>query len=61
MKLQALAAALVIAVLAGSGAAPTAAAEKKYGPGASDTEIKIGNTMPYETVAADQAQRAQPR
>src|SRR5215467_8079160 len=26
---------------------PAAAAEKKYGPGASDTEIKIGNTMPY--------------
>ena len=24
-----------------------AAAEKKYGPGVSDTEIKIGNTMPY--------------
>jgi branched-chain amino acid transport system substrate-binding protein len=23
------------------------AAEKKYGPGVSDTEIKIGNTMPY--------------
>ena len=23
------------------------ASEKKYGPGASDTEIKIGNTMPY--------------
>jgi ABC-type branched-subunit amino acid transport system substrate-binding protein len=23
------------------------AAEKKYGPGISDTEIKIGNTMPY--------------
>ena len=24
-----------------------AAADKKYGPGVSDTEIKIGNTMPY--------------
>ena len=24
-----------------------AAAEKKYGPGVSDTEIKIGQTMPY--------------
>ena len=23
------------------------ATEKKYGPGASDSEIKIGNTMPY--------------
>ena len=27
--------------------ASTAAAEKIYGPGASDTEIKIGNTNPY--------------
>ncbi len=25
-----------------------AAAEKKYGPGATDTEIKIGNIMPYQ-------------
>jgi branched-chain amino acid transport system substrate-binding protein len=25
----------------------TGLAEKKYGPGASDTEIKIGQTMPY--------------
>ncbi|HUB94885.1 MAG TPA: hypothetical protein VL993_03155, partial [Stellaceae bacterium] len=24
-----------------------AAAEKKYGPGVSDTEIKLGQTMPY--------------
>jgi branched-chain amino acid transport system substrate-binding protein len=27
-------------------------AEKKYGPGASDTEIKIGNTMPYSGPAS---------
>ena len=27
--------------------AEPAAAQKKYDPGASDTEIKIGNTMPY--------------
>ena len=26
---------------------PSALAEKKYGPGVSDTEIKIGQTMPY--------------
>jgi len=25
-----------------------AAAEKKYDPGATDTEIKIGNIMPYK-------------
>ena len=27
-------------------------AQKKYGPGASDTEIKIGNTMPYSGPAS---------
>jgi branched-chain amino acid transport system substrate-binding protein len=35
---------LVVAVALSCG---TVQAEKKYGPGASDTEIKIGNTMPY--------------
>jgi branched-chain amino acid transport system substrate-binding protein len=40
-----LATALVISILAAS--TPAAVAEKKYGPGVSDTEIKIGNTMPY--------------
>ena len=39
--------ALVIAIPASSLAAPAASAEKRYGPGVSDTEIKIGNTMPY--------------
>src|SRR5271169_1510828 len=33
---------LALAVMAGA-----AKAEKMYGPGASDTEIKIGNTNPY--------------
>jgi ABC-type branched-subunit amino acid transport system substrate-binding protein len=28
-------------------AANAAGGEKRYGPGVSDTEIKIGNTMPY--------------
>ncbi|HEV2546229.1 MAG TPA: ABC transporter substrate-binding protein [Stellaceae bacterium] len=36
---------LGLTVLAGS--AQLAAAERIYGPGVSDTEIKIGNTMPY--------------
>ncbi len=36
--------ALLLGMLALSGAA---SAEKKYSPGASDTEIKIGQTMPY--------------
>jgi len=35
-------------LLAGSLLAPTpGAAQKKYGPGVTDTEIKIGQTMPY--------------
>jgi len=33
-------------------AAPPAAAEKKYGPGVSDTEIKIGQTQPYSGPAS---------
>jgi branched-chain amino acid transport system substrate-binding protein len=37
-------ASIALAVLAGSN---PASAEKKYDPGASDTEIKLGNIMPY--------------
>ena len=33
--------------LLGIGLAGTALAQKTYGPGASDTEIKIGQTMAY--------------
>jgi len=37
-----------IAVLTALAAVPLSAqAEKKYGPGVTDTEIKIGQTMPY--------------
>ena len=36
-----------ILLLAACLAAAPALAQKKYSPGASDTEIKIGNTMPY--------------
>ena len=32
--------------------ATTAQAQKKYDPGASDTEIKIGNIMPYSGPAS---------
>jgi branched-chain amino acid transport system substrate-binding protein len=35
---------LCLAVLA---SAPTAAADKNYAPGVTDTEIKVGQTMPY--------------
>ena len=45
---RALLAALLGAML---GSLP-AYAQKKYGPGASDTEIKIGNTMPYSGPAS---------
>lgn len=39
---------LMISALIGAlGIATPALAQKKYDPGASDTEIKIGNTMPY--------------
>src|SRR3984893_3726249 len=45
---------LVAAVLLGGAAlaASPAAAQKKYDPGASDTEIKIGNTNPYSGPAS---------
>jgi ABC-type sugar transport system substrate-binding protein len=32
--------------------ATAASAQKKYDPGASDTEIKIGNIMPYSGPAS---------
>ena len=36
-----------VSILCGSLGVPFAFAEKSYGPGASDSEIKIGQTMPY--------------
>jgi branched-chain amino acid transport system substrate-binding protein len=33
-------------------AASSATAQKKYGPGVTDTEIKIGNMMPYSGPAS---------
>jgi branched-chain amino acid transport system substrate-binding protein len=40
-----------VALLAAALAAP-AAAQKKYDPGATDSEIKIGNTNPYSGPAS---------
>src|SRR5262245_21607054 len=40
---------LLVAASLGQG---VALAQKKYGPGASDTEIKIGQTMPYSGPAS---------
>jgi ABC-type branched-subunit amino acid transport system substrate-binding protein len=42
---------LAIAAMLAGVAAP-ASAQKKYGPGASDTEIKLGQTMPYSGPAS---------
>lgn len=41
-----------LAAVAFALAAAPASAQKKYGPGASDTEIKIGQTMPYSGPAS---------
>jgi ABC-type branched-subunit amino acid transport system substrate-binding protein len=43
---------LLVAAFALALAASPALAQKNYGPGASDTEIKIGNTMPYSGPAS---------
>ena len=42
----------LLALVGGLAMASVAAAEKQYGPGASNTEIKIGNTMPYSGPAS---------
>ncbi len=42
----------IAAILAAALASPVALAQKKYDPGASDTEIKIGNTNPYSGPAS---------
>ena len=41
-----------VAVVAAIGALTPALAQKNYGPGVSDTEIKIGNIMPYSGPAS---------
>src|ERR1700675_4175182 len=43
---------IAIATLLASAVASTAVAQKKYDPGATDTEIKIGNIMPYSGPAS---------
>jgi hypothetical protein len=50
VRLQNLVAVTVFAVAAT--VATTVQAQKKYDPGASDTEIKIGNIMPYSGSAS---------
>src|SRR5205814_6125748 len=43
---------VAVAVLVWSGMSSSALAETRYGPGVSDTEIRIGNTMPYSGPAS---------
>ena len=43
---------VLVVAFAAALAATTAVAQKKYDPGASDTEIKIGQTMPYSGPAS---------
>src|SRR5436309_1494265 len=43
---------VALAGLLAVGVASTANAQKKYDPGATDTEIKIGNIMPYSGPAS---------
>ena len=43
---------MLVAALIAVHVSTPALAEKKYGPGASDTEIKIGSTMPYSGPAS---------
>ncbi|MEQ8347457.1 MAG: ABC transporter substrate-binding protein [Sneathiellaceae bacterium] len=43
---------ILMAAVAASALAVTPALAAEYGPGASDTEIKIGNTMPYSGPAS---------
>ena len=50
-----LSAALLAGILAG-----TAQAQKRYDPGATDTEIKIGNIMPYSGPASAYATIGKP-
>ena len=44
--------ALVVGLAALLAAAQASAADKKYGPGVTDTEIKLGQTMPYSGPAS---------
>ena len=41
-----------LALVCAFGMTAVIAAEKQYGPGANDTEIKLGNTMPYSGPAS---------
>src|SRR4051794_1736628 len=42
----------IASIIAVTLATSSVVAQKKYGPGVTDTEIKIGNTMPYSGPAS---------
>src|SRR4030081_4115396 len=52
MKGQAIIAAVVISTTSISVTSAAVAAEKKYGPGVTDKEIKLGQTAPYSGPAS---------
>jgi ABC-type branched-subunit amino acid transport system substrate-binding protein len=52
MKWQAIVAAAVVSVTSISVTSAAGAADKKYGPGVTDTEIKLGQTSPYSGPAS---------
>src|ERR1700710_3325119 len=52
MKWQAIIAATAISITSISVTSSAGAAEKKYGPGVTDTEIKLGQTSPYSGPAS---------
>src|SRR4051812_1614792 len=43
---------LMLGLVAAIAGVPNAHAQKKYSPGANDTEIKLGQTMPYSGPAS---------
>src|SRR5437868_11164080 len=51
-KMVSIAKSIAIATVLVSLGVQASAAEKKYGPGVTDTEIKIGNTSPYSGPAS---------
>jgi hypothetical protein len=50
-----------VALFALAFAAERAVAQKKYDPGATDSEIKIGNIMPYSGRSRNMGQSGAPR
>ncbi|MFX5972648.1 hypothetical protein ABTE98_20050, partial [Acinetobacter baumannii] len=52
MLLRRMSLAVFVSLVCATTMVSTASAQKKYDPGASDTEIRIGNIMPYSGPAS---------